>query len=34
MMHFLSRDATASDWLMAVAIVGFVVCLFSLGPWT
>jgi tetrahydromethanopterin S-methyltransferase subunit F len=34
MNHLLSRDATLADWLMALAIMGFVVGMFSMGPWT
>jgi hypothetical protein len=34
MIHLLSRDATASDWLMAVSIMGFFVGLFAMGPWS
>jgi hypothetical protein len=33
MTHLFSRNATASDWLMAVTIASFVVGLFAMGPW-
>jgi hypothetical protein len=34
MMYLLSRDATLADWLMALAIMGFLVGLFAMGPWS
>jgi hypothetical protein len=34
MMHLLSRDATASDCLMAFSIMGALVSLFAMGPWS